>query len=101
MMNKQCVGSSFDDFLKEEEIEAEVTANAVKRVLAWQLLQLMEQKKITKTMMAERMNTSRASLNRLLDPNSVVSHNSSLQSQSKVTGFFPLLILISRDASFC
>ncbi len=44
MINKKYAGSSFDDFLKEEEIEDEVTANTVKRVWAWQLAQLMKQK---------------------------------------------------------
>lgn len=68
MVDEKHVGSSFDEFLNDEGIEAEVTAKAVKRVLAWQLAQLMEQEKITKTMMAEKMNTSRASLDRLLDP---------------------------------
>lgn len=68
MIDKKYVGSSFDDFLKEEDIEAEVSANAAKRVLAWQLMELMKQEKMTKTSMAARMNTSRAALNRLLDP---------------------------------
>ncbi len=68
MANQAYVGSSFDDFLAEKGIEAEVTARAVKRVLAWQLLQLMEQQQMTKTALAARMKTSRAALNRLLDP---------------------------------
>ncbi len=68
MIDEKYVGSSFDDFLNEEGIEAEVTAKAVKRVLAWQLAQLMEQENITKTTLATRMKTSRAALDRLLDP---------------------------------
>jgi len=61
-------GSSFDDFLEEENMLAEVEALATKRVIAYQIQQSMKDKKITKTEMAKRMGTSRSSLNRLLDP---------------------------------
>ena len=47
----------------------EVTAVAVKRVIAWQIEQEMSAQKLTKTAMAKKMRTSRASLNRLLDEN--------------------------------
>ncbi len=62
------IGSSFDDFLKEEEIDEAVTARAIKRVLARQLGELMRREEISKTELASRMKTSRAQLNRLLDP---------------------------------
>jgi hypothetical protein len=61
------LGSSFDDFLKEEGIYEEVTATAMKRVLAWQIAQLMKKQRVTKSAMAKRMKTSRAALDRLLD----------------------------------
>jgi len=61
------VGSSLDDFLAEEGILERVNALALKRVIAWQLSQAMEAKELTKTEMAERMGTSRTSLDRLLD----------------------------------
>lgn len=60
-------GSSFDDFLKEEGIYEEVTATAMKRVLAWQIAQAMKKQRVTKSAMAKRMRTSRAALDRLLD----------------------------------
>jgi antitoxin HicB len=63
------VGSAFSDFLKEEGIYEEVNARAVKRVLAWQIEQAMQAQGITKVEMAKRMHTSRAQLDRLLDPN--------------------------------
>ena len=69
MAKNRHVGSSFDDFLIGEGIEAEVTACAIKRVLAWQVSQAMEKENITRTELAARMKTSRAALNRLLDPN--------------------------------
>jgi antitoxin HicB len=63
------IGSSFDDFLKEEGIHEEVTARAIKRVIARQLDALMQEEGLTKTSLAKRMKTSRAQLDRLLDPN--------------------------------
>jgi antitoxin HicB len=62
------IGSSFEDFLKEEGIYEEVTAHAVKRVLAWQIEQAMKARGLTKSEMARRMHTSRSQLDRLLDP---------------------------------
>lgn len=67
--NKQkALGSSFNSFLEEQNILSEVEALATKRVLAYQIQESMNLKKITKTEMAKRMGTSRSSLNRLLDP---------------------------------
>jgi len=66
---KGSVGSSFEDFLKEEGTYEETTEQAVKRVLAFQLLQAMKEQKINKVEMAKRLATSRAQLDRLLDPN--------------------------------
>jgi antitoxin HicB len=68
-MAKKNIGSSFDDFLKEEAMLEEVTAVAMKRVIAWQIAQEMKVQQLTKTALAKRMHTSRAALNRLLDEN--------------------------------
>ena len=62
------IGSSFDDFLREEGIYEEVTARAIKRVIARQLGVLMHEQGLTKSELAKRMDTSRAQLDRLLDP---------------------------------
>jgi antitoxin HicB len=62
------IGSSLEDFLKEEGILEETRAAALKETLAWQVQQAMEKGKISKVEMARRMNTSRAALDRLLDP---------------------------------
>jgi len=61
------LGSSFDDFLAEEALLEEATAVAIKRVVAWQIEQEMKTQKLTKTALANKMHTSRAALNRLLD----------------------------------
>lgn len=62
------VGSDFDDFLNEENIFDEAQAIAVKRVLAFQLEQGMKESRLTKSAMAKRMGTTRAQLDRLLNP---------------------------------
>ncbi len=67
-MNEKYLGSDFDNFLVEEGLLAQVEAVAVKRVIAFQISQYMQQEKLSKTAMAQRMNTSRAALERLLDP---------------------------------
>ncbi len=65
------IGSLLDDFLKEEGVLEETRAVALKETLAWQVQQAMKKDKISKVEMARRMNTSRAALDRLLDPGNV------------------------------
>jgi DNA-binding Xre family transcriptional regulator len=67
-MKKTNIGSSFDDWLREEGIYEETSAVAIKRVLARQISQEMIDRKLSKSDMARRMQTSRAALDRLLDP---------------------------------
>ena len=67
-MDEQYIGSNFDDFLAEEGLLAEAEAVAVKRVVAFQLAQVMKEQNLSRSAMARWMNTSRAALNRLLDP---------------------------------
>jgi len=79
-------GSSFDDFLKEDGIYEECTAGALKKVLAWQLEEEMKNKKITKKVMAERMETSRSQLDRLLDPEKTGVSLETMQRAASVVG---------------
>ena len=67
-MKKKNIGSTFDSWLREEGLYEEVSAIAIKRVVARQVETAMEQKGLTKAEMARRMHTSRAALDRLLDP---------------------------------
>ena len=62
------IGSSLDELLEEDGALAETRAAAVKRVLAFQMRQAIEQQGITNSEMASRMRTSRAALDRLLNP---------------------------------
>ena len=68
MKKNKHIGSSFDEFLQEEGILAKAEATAVKRIIAYQIEKEMEERNISKRALAHRMNTSRSSLNRLLDP---------------------------------
>ena len=61
-------GSTLDAFLAEEGILDEATEHAIKGVLAWQIDQEMKARNLTKAARARRMQTSRAQLDRLLDP---------------------------------
>jgi len=84
-MKKKNIGSSFDDWLREEEIYEEATAVAIKRVLARQISRQMLEQKLTKSDMARRMNTSRAALDRLLDPqNDAVTLNTLFKAATAV-----------------
>jgi len=67
-MNNKHIGSNFDDFLEEEGLLAEAEAVAIKRVIAFQVEQMMKEQHLSKTEMSRRMKTSRAALDRLLDP---------------------------------
>ncbi len=60
-------GSKFENYLAEEGLLEEVTAAATKRVLVWQLSQAMKKQRVTKSVLAKRMKTSRMALDRLLD----------------------------------
>ncbi len=67
-MNSDFIGSNFDDFLEEEDLLAEAEAAAIKRVIAFQIHELMKAHNLSKSAMAKRMKTSRSSIDRLLDP---------------------------------
>jgi antitoxin HicB len=64
-------GSTFDSFLEQEGIREEVETVAIKRVLAWQLKQAMQEQQKTKQAMAKQLRTSRSQLDRLLSPGNV------------------------------
>jgi antitoxin HicB len=59
---------------------------AIKRVLAHQLAEEMKQKKITKTEMAIKMQTSRSQLDRLLDPEKTGVSIDTIQRAASVMG---------------
>ena len=84
-MSRKHMGSSIDDFLKEEGVFEEAQAQAVKEVVAWQLAQAMKKKKISKSRMAVLLKTSRTQVDRLLDPKNDITL-SSLQRAAAMVG---------------
>ena len=85
-MKKKNIGSSFDSWLREEGIYEQASSNAIKRVLARQVAEAMQERSLSKAEMAKRMHTSRASLDRLLDPQNDAVTLSTLQKAAAVVG---------------
>ena len=84
-MSKKHMGSSIDDFLKQEGIFEEAQAQAIKEVVAWQLAEAMRKRKISKNRMATLLKTSRTQVDRLLDPKNDITLGS-LQRAAAVVG---------------
>jgi plasmid maintenance system antidote protein VapI len=84
-MSKKHMGSSIDDFLKEEGIFEEAQAQAVKEVVAWQLTEAMKKKNISKNKMAALLKTSRTQVDRILDPENDITLGS-LQRAAAMVG---------------
>jgi antitoxin HicB len=82
---KSHMGSSIDDFLKEEGIIEEAQARAVKEVVAWRLDEAIRKRKISKNKMATLLKTSRTQVDRLLNPKSDITLGS-LQRAAAMVG---------------
>jgi hypothetical protein len=80
------IGSSFESWLDEAGIREDVTVAAIKSVIARQLANEMKKKKLTKSRMAALMKTSRAQLDRLLDPDNGSATIESLQRAARIVG---------------
>ena len=84
-MNKH-TGSNFDDFLQEEGILEEVSAKVHKRLLAFQLADIMREANISKTQLADKLHTSRSQLDQLLDPDNTAITLESLERLAHAVG---------------
>ena len=85
-MARKNIGSNFDSFLEEEGLLEEATAVAVKRYIAFQLMNRMSREQLSKAEMARRMQTSRSALDRLLDPENSSVTLQTLQSAARALG---------------
>ena len=92
-------GSTFESFLEEEGIREEVEAVAIKRILAWQLAQAMQRRKITKQAMARELHTSRSQLDRLLDPRNVSVSLETMARAAQVLGKSLVIQIRNRRAA--
>ena len=81
-INPEFVGQDFDEFLRQDGIAAEVEARAIKKVV----VALLEKAGMTQVELAERLQTSRTQVRRLLDPANTSITLSTLQRAADVTG---------------
>ena len=79
-------GSTLDSLLRDDCVLEPFEAVAIKEVIAWQIGQEMAAQKLTKNKMAELMHTSRAQLDRLLDPAAGNVTLETLQRAARVLG---------------
>ena len=86
MKTNKHIGSSFDEFLESEGMYHEIEAVAIKKYFAAMIAQKMLEESITKTQMAEMMQTSRAAVNRLLDPKNTSITLKTMESSAKAVG---------------
>lgn len=79
-------GSNFDEFLTGEGMLDEVSARAHKRLFALQIADIMDESRITKRALAQKMQTSRSQLDRLLDPDNTAVTLESLEQLARAVG---------------
>lgn len=84
--NHDPLGDSFESFLESEGIKGEVYGAAIKRVIAYQLEAARDAADISKTAMAQAMETSRTQVNRVLDPENVAISLELLDRAAKAVG---------------
>ncbi|MGO9379240.1 MAG: Fis family transcriptional regulator [Dissulfurispiraceae bacterium] len=85
-MKSKHIGGDFDDFLREQDMLAGAQAVALKRVLTFQIEKEMTKKGLTKVEMANRMQTSRTAVDRLLDPENISITLNTLEKAALVLG---------------
>jgi DNA-binding phage protein len=84
--DKGRIGGSFAEFLDEQGIREDVEGQAVKELIAEQISAAMKAEGLSKVAMARRMHTTRAQLDRLLDPNNPSVTLTTLQRAAKAVG---------------
>jgi len=84
--NKGRIGASFAEFLDEQGIREDVEGQAVKELIAEQISTAMKEEGLSKVAMAQRMHTTRAQLDRLLDPANPSVTLATLQRAAKAVG---------------
>ena len=85
-MNKNCIGSSFDSFLEEEDLLQEADTVAIKRIIAYALEQKMLAENITISRLAKELDTSRSAISRILDPQNTAITLNTIEKVAKYLG---------------
>ncbi len=86
MIQNPHIGSSLDELFEEEGTLEEINLIVTKRVIAWQISEAMNKRNLSKTAMAQKIGTSRSSLDRLLDPNNTSVTLETIERAAKVVG---------------
>ena len=84
-MSKKHIGSSLDNFLKDEGTFDQAQALAIREVVVWQLTEAMARQSLSKARLAVMLKTSRSQVDRLLDPTGDVTL-STLQRAAALVG---------------
>lgn len=87
MVNKnKHIGSSFDDFLEEEDLLSTSEIEAIKKIIAYLLQKKIDNHLLTKTALAKKLGTSRSGLERILDPDNTSITLHTLAKAAQLTG---------------
>lgn len=100
MADNPRIGSSLDEFLDDEGLLLDVSATAMKRVIAWRIADAMKRQGLSKSAMAERMRTSRSQLDRILDAGDSAMTLDSLSRALGALGLGLTLEIAERPASY-
>lgn len=91
-MNHTHIGSSLDDVLKEQGVYDEVNAGALKRVIACHITEDMRRRTLTTSALAKQVNTSRMTVDRLLDAS---QHSVTLTTLGRVASVFGRRLVVT------
>lgn len=83
-------GSSFDDFLKEEELYEEVTARALKKTSIYELEKIVSSTRGLKSRIREALNNSPSMVERVLSDNPHVEFDTLVRAGLSV-GYAPVI----------
>lgn len=86
VMKEESIGSSLEDWLKDEGLLEDARDVARKRVIAGQLSEAMTAQGISKAEMARRLETSRSHLDRILDPEAHYIQLCTLERMAQILG---------------
>jgi len=84
-------GQNFDDFMVEQGLYDEAKELAAKKLIVLELKQEMEAQKLSKSKIAEKMHTSRAAVDNILNPN----YNTSLGTLERFASILGKKLFIS------
>ncbi len=89
--------TDFERLLKQRGLDRNIKSTSPKRMLAYQIEREMAQQNISRVEMAARMKTSRAALNRLLDPENNAATLQTIEAAAEVLNMEVVITLRNRE----